>query len=156
MVNNIFIILDDDLLVNVGGLVRFDHPYGYFEEKTLSDFEPVRAYRNMLRESQIIEHALVDVSDIGYLIIDPQENLILGQYIHFHMDIYKYHGMWTYFEDADFYPESTELPPPVNNSDEELVAPSVQFHALDEVNNDEAEEDDEEEEEDPSEGSDSD
>ncbi|KAF1888257.1 hypothetical protein Lal_00037365 [Lupinus albus] len=45
--------------------------------------------------SRIIEHALVDVSDTGYLINDPQENLILGQYIHFHMDIYKYDGMWT-------------------------------------------------------------
>ncbi|KAF1888313.1 hypothetical protein Lal_00011134 [Lupinus albus] len=28
--------------------------------------------------SRIIEHALVDVSDTGYLINDPQENLILG------------------------------------------------------------------------------
>ncbi|KAF1878105.1 hypothetical protein Lal_00015091 [Lupinus albus] len=216
MVKNIFIILDEDLLVDVGGLRRFDHPYGYFEEKLLSAFEPVRAYRNMLRDSQrhqatskltvttlaveyrllytllvyclaprdlhhddptevdlylmfalkenvridwphlilqnmlgfstssnalgypilitkIIEHALVDVSDIGYLITDPQDNLIL-----------------------DFYPESPELPPPANSSDEELVAPLVQYHALDEANNDEAEEDDDEEEEDPSENSDRD
>ncbi|KAF1888936.1 hypothetical protein Lal_00036649 [Lupinus albus] len=65
--------------------------------------------------SRIIEHALVDVSDTGYLITDPQEILILGQYIHFHMYIYKYEGMWTYFEDADFYPESPELPPPENS-----------------------------------------
>ncbi|KAF1879935.1 hypothetical protein Lal_00022842 [Lupinus albus] len=239
MVKNIFIILDEDLLVDVGGLGRFDHPYGYFEEKLLCDFEPVRAYRNMLRDSQrhqatskpivnalaveyrllytslvyclaprdlhhddptevdlylmfalkenvriywphlillnilgfstsssalgypilisrIIEHALVDVSDTGYLITDPQENLILGQYIHFHMDIYKYEGLWTYFEDVDFYPESPELPPPANNSDEESIAPLVQYHALDEANNDEAEEDDEEVEEDPSENSDRD
>ncbi|KAF1858794.1 hypothetical protein Lal_00013717 [Lupinus albus] len=234
MVKNIFIILDEDLLVDVGGLGRFDHPYGYFEEKLLSAFEPVRAYKNMLRDSQrhlatskptvstlameyrllytllvyclaprdlhhddpmevdlylvfalkenphlillnklgsstssgalgypilisrIIEHALVDVSDTGYLITDPQENLILGQYIHFHMDIYKYEGMWTYFEDSDFYPESLELIPPANNSDEESVAPPVQYHALDEVNNDEAEEDDQEAEEDPLENTDSD
>ncbi|KAF1874118.1 hypothetical protein Lal_00041562 [Lupinus albus] len=94
----------------------------------------------------IIEHALVDVSDTGYLVIDPQENLILGQYIHFHMDIYKYDGIWTYFEDVDFYLESTELPQPVNSSDEESVAPPVQYHALDEANNEEAEEDNEEEE----------
>ncbi|KAF1866206.1 hypothetical protein Lal_00024204 [Lupinus albus] len=52
MVKNIFIILDEDLLVDVGGLGRFDHPYGYFEEKLLSAFEPVRAYKNMLRDSQ--------------------------------------------------------------------------------------------------------
>ncbi|KAF1881791.1 hypothetical protein Lal_00014541 [Lupinus albus] len=43
--------------------------------------------------SRIIEHALVDVSDTGYLITEPQENLILGQYINFHMDIYKHEGM---------------------------------------------------------------
>ncbi|KAF1864557.1 hypothetical protein Lal_00043198 [Lupinus albus] len=91
MVKNIFIILDEDLLVDVGGLRRFDHPYGYFEEKLLSAFEHVRAYRNMLRDSQrhqatrypiliskIIKHVLLDVLDIGYLITDPQENLILG------------------------------------------------------------------------------
>ncbi|KAF1866143.1 hypothetical protein Lal_00031447 [Lupinus albus] len=208
MVENIFIILDEDLLVDVGGLGRLDHPYGYFEEKFLNAFEPVKAYRTMLRDSQrsqastkphvsafaveyrllhtlfvyclaprdlhhddpmevdlylifalkenvridwphllllnmldfstssgalgypilisrIIEHALVDVSDTGYLVTDPQENLILGQYIHFHMDIYKYDEIWTYFEDVDFYPESIELPPPVNRSDEELVAPPV-------------------------------
>ncbi|KAF1872222.1 hypothetical protein Lal_00038007 [Lupinus albus] len=52
MVKNIFIVQDEDLLVDVGGLGRFDHPYGYFEEKLLSAFEPVRAYRNMLRDSQ--------------------------------------------------------------------------------------------------------
>ncbi|KAF1865888.1 hypothetical protein Lal_00033346 [Lupinus albus] len=232
MVKNKFIILDEDLLVDVGGLGRFDHPYGYFEEKLLNAFEPVRAYRTMLRDSQrnqatnkpnvstlaleyrllhtllvyclapsdlhhddptevdlylmfalkenvridwphllllnmlgfstssstlgypilisrIIEHVLVDVSDTGYLVTNPQENLIMGQYIHFHMDIYKYDGIWTYFEDVDFYPKSTELPPPVNSSDEESVAPPVQYHALDEVNNEE------EEEEDPSEDSDS-
>ncbi|KAF1863274.1 hypothetical protein Lal_00031359 [Lupinus albus] len=103
----------------------------------------------------IIEHTLMDVSDTGYLITDPQENFIMGQYIHFHMDIYKYDGMWIYFEDAEFYPESTKFPPPANNSDEESVAPPIKFHALDEANNDEAEEDDEEEE-DPSENSDSD
>ncbi|KAF1868048.1 hypothetical protein Lal_00033989 [Lupinus albus] len=51
MVKNIFIIMDEDLLVDVGGLGRFNHPYGYFEEKLLSAFEPVRAYRNMLRDS---------------------------------------------------------------------------------------------------------
>ncbi|KAF1894651.1 hypothetical protein Lal_00027028 [Lupinus albus] len=189
MVKNIFIIMDEDLLVVVGSLRRFDHPYGYFEEKLLSAFEPVRAYKNMLRDShrhqativeyiylmfalkenvridwphlillnmlsfstssgalgypilisRIIEHALVDVSDTGYMITDPQDNLIMGQYIHFHMDIYKYEGMWTYFEGADFYPESPELPPPTNSSDEESVAPHVQYHALDEANNDEAE-----------------
>ncbi|KAF1888292.1 hypothetical protein Lal_00043164 [Lupinus albus] len=75
--------------------------------------------------SRIIDHALVDVSDTGYLINDPQENFILGQYIHFHMDIYKYDGMWTYFEDVDFYPETTDLPPPANSSDEESVAPPI-------------------------------
>ncbi|KAF1856331.1 hypothetical protein Lal_00043541 [Lupinus albus] len=52
MVKNIFIILDEDILVDVGGLGRFDHPYGYFEEKLLSEFEPLRTYRTMLRDSQ--------------------------------------------------------------------------------------------------------
>ncbi|KAF1874126.1 hypothetical protein Lal_00041571 [Lupinus albus] len=52
MVKNIFIILDEDLLVDVGGLGRFDHSYGHFEEKLLNSFEPVRAYRIMLRDSQ--------------------------------------------------------------------------------------------------------
>ncbi|KAF1888259.1 hypothetical protein Lal_00037367 [Lupinus albus] len=41
------------------------------------------------------------------------------------MDIYKYDGMWTYFEDVDFYPETTDLPPPENRSDEELVGPPI-------------------------------
>ncbi|KAF1885741.1 hypothetical protein Lal_00043361 [Lupinus albus] len=41
-----------DILVDVGGLGRFDHPYGYFEEKLLSEFEPLRTYRTMLRDSQ--------------------------------------------------------------------------------------------------------
>ncbi|KAF1878125.1 hypothetical protein Lal_00049292 [Lupinus albus] len=193
MVKNIFIILDEDFLVDVGGLGRFDHPYRYFEEKLLSAFEPVRAYTNMLRDSQRhhatskpIVTALAMVSDAlaqardsrssenltistGFLSLkrpiprldetpkifqfqntDPlawarssrsSENLA---YIHFHMDIYKYEGMWTYFEDADFYPESTKLPPPTNKSDEESIAPPVQNHALDEANNDEVEEDDEE------------
>ncbi|KAF1868124.1 hypothetical protein Lal_00018640 [Lupinus albus] len=106
--------------------------------------------------SRIIEHALVDISDTGYLITDPQENFILGQYIHFHMDIYRIDGIWSYFEDVDFYPESNEFPPPVNSSDEESIASMVQYHALDE-NDNEAEEEysEEEEEEDPTEDSDS-
>ncbi|KAF1898754.1 hypothetical protein Lal_00000656 [Lupinus albus] len=177
MVKNRFIILEEDLLVEVGGLGRFDHPNGYFEDKLLNAFEPVDLYlmfamrenvridwphlmllnklgfstsfgtlRYPILISRIIEHALVDISDIGYLIIDPQENFILGKYIEFHMDIYRYDGIWTYFEDVDFYPESNELPPLVNSSDEESAAPTVQYHALDEIDNEVEDEDSEEEE----------
>ncbi|KAF1858802.1 hypothetical protein Lal_00013725 [Lupinus albus] len=178
MVKNRFIILDEDSLVDVGGLARFDHPYGYFEEKLLNVFElvnenvrtdwPQLMLLNMLEFStssgalgypilisRIIEHALVDLSDTGYLITDPQENFIQVQYIHFHLDIYKYDEIWTYFEDVDFYPVSNELPPLVNSSDEESAVPPVQYHALDEIDNEVEEEDsEEEEEEDPEENSD--
>ncbi|KAF1869485.1 hypothetical protein Lal_00041638 [Lupinus albus] len=169
MVKNIFIILDEDLLVDVGGLGRFDHSYGYFEEKLLSAFEPVRAYRNMLRDSQrhqatskpIVTALAVEYRLLYTLLVyclaprdlhhdDPME---VDLYLMFAL---KENGMWTYFEDADFYPQSSKLPPPANSLDEESVSPPVQYHALDEANNDEAEEDDEEAEEDPSENFDSD
>ncbi|KAF1888937.1 hypothetical protein Lal_00036650 [Lupinus albus] len=55
MVKNRFIILDEDLLVDIGGLARFEHPYGYFEEKLMNAFEPVKVYRSMLRDSQRAE-----------------------------------------------------------------------------------------------------
>ncbi|KAF1885941.1 hypothetical protein Lal_00018482 [Lupinus albus] len=190
MVKDKFIVLDEDLLVDVVGLDRFDHQYGYFEEKLLNSFEPAKVYKSMLRDSQqdkatnrpqasalaveyrllhtllenlridwpelmllnmlefskssgalgyqilisrIIEHALVDLSDIGYLITDPQEHLILGQYIHFHLDIYKYDGIWTCIEDVDFYPIITDLLPLMDDSDEDTVAHPVHYQALDEV-----------------------
>ncbi|KAF1864681.1 hypothetical protein Lal_00031999 [Lupinus albus] len=102
-----FIVLDEDLLVDVARLARFDHQYGHFEGKKLNSFEPVKVYKSMLRDSQ--------------------------QYIHFHLDIYKYDGVWTYFEDVDFYPVSNELPPPVDDSDEDTIVHPVHYHALDEV-----------------------
>ncbi|KAF1891601.1 hypothetical protein Lal_00008029 [Lupinus albus] len=56
MVKNIFIIMDEDLLVDVGGLGRFDHPYGYFEEKLLSAFEPdyLKCFRNSKRKGEFL------------------------------------------------------------------------------------------------------
>ncbi|KAF1895943.1 hypothetical protein Lal_00033893 [Lupinus albus] len=161
MVKDRFIILDEDLLVDVGGLARFDHPYGYFEEKWMSAFERVKVYRSMLRDSKrltytllaycwvprdahhdeptevdmylmfslkenlridcpqlillnmlafstssgalgypilisrIIEHVLVDLLDTEFLNTNPQQHFILGQFIHHHLDIYKYDDVWT-------------------------------------------------------------
>ncbi|KAF1888799.1 hypothetical protein Lal_00036841 [Lupinus albus] len=186
MVKNIFIILDEDLLVDVGGLRRFDHLYGYIEEKLLSAFEPVRAYKTMLRDSQrhqatskpivtalAVEYRLLytllfyclaprdlhhdDPTEVDlYLMFALKENvridcphLILLNMLDFSTSS----GALGYsilisriIEHAlvDVSNTSPKLPPPANSSDEELVVPLVQYHALDEANNDEAKEDDEE------------
>ncbi|KAF1885896.1 hypothetical protein Lal_00015486 [Lupinus albus] len=128
MVKNIFIILDEDFLVDVGGLGRFDHPYGYFEEKLLSDFEPLRTYKTMLRDSQqnqATNKPTVSALAVEYKLMYTLLDYCLAPRDLRHDDPTECDGIWTYFEDVDFYPESTDLPPPENNSDEESVAPPV-------------------------------
>ncbi|KAF1879815.1 hypothetical protein Lal_00039687 [Lupinus albus] len=48
MVKDRFIILDKDLMVDVGGFARFGRPYGTFEKKWLNIFTHVNAYKSML------------------------------------------------------------------------------------------------------------
>ncbi|KAF1878101.1 hypothetical protein Lal_00022761 [Lupinus albus] len=52
MVKDKFIILDEDLIADVGRLARFGRPYGTFEKKLLSRFTPVNANRKMLRNTK--------------------------------------------------------------------------------------------------------
>ncbi|KAF1891587.1 hypothetical protein Lal_00042581 [Lupinus albus] len=131
-----FIILDEDLLVDVGGLARFDHSNGYFEEKWMSAFEPVKVYISMLRYSQRSE--ATNKPHASTLAVEYRLLYTLLAYC------------LTYFEDVDLYPVCNELPPPVDSSDEESVVHLVQYHDLDAV------EDDEEAEVDPEENSDDD
>ncbi|KAF1898777.1 hypothetical protein Lal_00022722 [Lupinus albus] len=90
--------------------------------------------------SRIIEHALMDLSNIAFLNTNPQQHFILGQSIHHHLDIYKYDEVWTYFEDVDPYPVCIELHLLVDSFNEESAAHPIQYHALDEIEDDDKEE----------------
>ncbi|KAF1864728.1 hypothetical protein Lal_00039894 [Lupinus albus] len=80
--------------------------------------------------SRIIEEALVDVSDTPFIVTDI---IYLGTCIYHHLDIFKVDRSWTYFEDINASPRGTNLPPPLDDSDEDTVVRPVYYHALDEV-----------------------
>ncbi|KAF1891448.1 hypothetical protein Lal_00017084 [Lupinus albus] len=52
MVKDRFIILYEDLMVDVGGFARFGRPYGIFEKKWLGQFTHINTYRTMLRDTK--------------------------------------------------------------------------------------------------------
>ncbi|KAF1884279.1 hypothetical protein Lal_00042931 [Lupinus albus] len=185
MVKDRFIILDEDLIADVGGLARFGRPYALaveyrmmftllayclisqhtnHTEPTIDDLFLLFAIRERQRVnrpklillymlefsvatsgslgyplliSRIIEEALVDVSDKPFILTDISQHLLLGTCIYNHLNICKVDGAWTYFEDINASPCGNELPPPLDDSNEDTVAHPVHYQALDEVEDDE-------------------
>ncbi|KAF1858881.1 hypothetical protein Lal_00043016 [Lupinus albus] len=89
--------------------------------------------------SQIIEHALVDVSDTPFLMTNISQHFLLGTYIYHHLDICAIDGVWTYFEDINASRVGTVLPPPADDSNEDTIVHPFHYHALDEVEDDDEE-----------------
>ncbi|KAF1884238.1 hypothetical protein Lal_00035308 [Lupinus albus] len=87
--------------------------------------------------SWIIEEALVDVSDTPFILTNISEHLLIGTCIYHYLDICKVDGAWTYCEDINAYLGGIDLPPLVDDSDEDTVVHPVQYQALDEVEDDE-------------------
>ncbi|KAF1886036.1 hypothetical protein Lal_00021317 [Lupinus albus] len=83
--------------------------------------------------SQIIEEALVDISDTPFIVTYISRHLLLGTCIYHHLDICKVDEAWTYFEDINASPRGMDLPPPVDDSDEDTIIHPVYYHAFDEV-----------------------
>ncbi|KAF1864547.1 hypothetical protein Lal_00043188 [Lupinus albus] len=157
---NRFIILDEDLIADVGGLARFGRPYGIFA---------VNAYRTMLRDTEhsvasqkpfayalAVEYRMM-FTLLAYCLVPRHTNhteptiddlfllfairerqrvnwpkLILLYMLEFSMTTLV-DGAWTYFEDINASPRGTDLPNPVDDSDEDTVVHPVYYHALDEV-----------------------
>ncbi|KAF1864693.1 hypothetical protein Lal_00032011 [Lupinus albus] len=49
MIKGKFIVLNEELLMEVGGFKCFEYQYGTFERKMMNSFEPVNVYRSLLR-----------------------------------------------------------------------------------------------------------
>ncbi|KAF1888317.1 hypothetical protein Lal_00038039 [Lupinus albus] len=147
---------------------------GYFEEKLLSAFEPVRTYITMSRDSQrhqatnkptvyalAVEYRLLYTLIVYYLAprdLHHDDPIEVDLYLMFTLK----ENVWIDWPHLlllnmlGFSTSSDALGYPILIS-RIIEHALVDYHALDEANNDEAEEDDEEEvEEDPSEYSDSD
>ncbi|KAF1896076.1 hypothetical protein Lal_00042338 [Lupinus albus] len=65
--------------------------------------------------SRIIEHTLVDFSNIAFTITNLSQHFLVGSYLHHLLDICEFDGVWTYSEDIDPYPVCQEVPPPLMN-----------------------------------------